>query len=458
MKQWQLHWQKASIFLLYGAMSIRMSHIVQAQSIPSTNQSKAIETSSPFIASSDCQPGNRPDHPVSPSEIDALIQQLKSPKDDERLDAVIMLRWKLPRVKMSIPHLIPMLKDANLEVRISSAVTLQNLGEPTQRIVPSLLQLLQKTTVRRRVINILGTMGESSEIIVPQLIPMLKDADPEIRAETARTIGSMKESAKDAIPYLIPMLQDPNRQVRLLVIYTLREMGELAKDAIPQLKALANNADDDIRTGAAFALTTIDRETRKAVLADYLAKMQDIDPSVRQSATYQMNSSMGRFAKDAVPQIVLLLKDQRPNVRASAISVLTSLGESRKDFIPQFVLMLKDSDHTVRIQAVYALGGTTKFSQEVVYQIIPLLKDPNREVRIAASRSLASLGENIIPLLVQLLQDQEPLTRSGSACALGLMGESAKPAIPELIPLLKDTNETTRLIAKTVLQQLGYQP
>ncbi len=135
----------------------------------------------------------------------------------------------------------------------------------------------------------LGEMRAFAKVTVPSLIPLLKDANPNVRISASQAFQKMQESASDAIPHLIPLLNDPNVEVRIWVPYALAEMGDLAIDAVPELKRLLQDPNVDISVGAAMALSRIDRETRTATLTSLIVAMQDNDPKVRSQAAYNLS-------------------------------------------------------------------------------------------------------------------------------------------------------------------------
>ena len=156
----------------------------------------------------------------------------------------------------------------------------------------------------------------------------------------------MQELASAAIPYLIPLLKDPNVEVRIWVPYALAEMGDLASAAVPELERLRQDPNDDVSIGAAMALSRIDRETRTEKLTSLITAMQYKNPKVRSQATFSLNQ-MGRFAKDAIPQLMELLRDTRSDVRENAASVLSNISASTKRATPPIQPLLQEPNSSV---------------------------------------------------------------------------------------------------------------
>jgi HEAT repeat protein len=214
-----------------------------------------------------------------------------------------------------------------------STITQAQPHPPMSPEIAALVQQLQHPQADERIdaANQLGEMGVAAT--VPDLIPLLQDADPNVRISASQAFQRMKESASAAIPHLIPLLKDPNVEVRIWVPYALGEMGELAIDAVSDLKAMGQDQNVNIAVSAATALTRIDRETRSTTLKSLIAAMQDKDPKKRRYAAFGLHL-MGRFAQEAIPQLQALRRDPRPDVQEAATAVLATISIDAKIAIP----------------------------------------------------------------------------------------------------------------------------
>jgi HEAT repeat protein len=206
---------------------------------------------------------------------------------------------------------------------------------PMSPEIAALVQQLQHPQADHRIdaANQLGEMGAAAQATVPDLIPLLRDANPNVRISASQAFQRMRESASAAIPHLIPLLKDPNLEVRIWVPYALAELGDLASAAVPELKRLSQDPNVDVRVGVATALTRIDRETRSATLKSLVKAMQDRDPVVRRQAAASLQF-IGRFAQEAIPQLQALRRDARPDVQEAATAVLSTVMVDAKIVIP----------------------------------------------------------------------------------------------------------------------------
>ena len=94
-------------------------------------------------------------------------------------------------------------------------------------------------------------------------------------------------------------------------------------------------------------------------------------------------------------------------MRSSAANALGSIGQDAKDAVPDLIIALKDSDKHIRSSAANALGGIGK---DAVPALITALKDSDKNVRSSAADALGSIGEDAkdaVPTLIDLIIDND---------------------------------------------------
>jgi len=133
------------------------------------------------------------------------------------------------------------------------------------------------------------------------LVALLKDADPEIRAQAAKWLGDIRY--KEASKELIANLTHENARVRF---FSAEALGR-AKDATaiqPLIQLLAANNDDDafLRHGASYALSQIGQAAPLAALSTHPSK------AVRMGAVIALrrlaSPELAKFLGDAEEAIV----------------------------------------------------------------------------------------------------------------------------------------------------------
>jgi putative heme-binding domain-containing protein len=133
------------------------------------------------------------------------------------------------------------------------------------------------------------------------LVALLKDADPEVRAQAAKWLGDIRY--KEASKELIANLTHENARVRF---FSAEALGR-AKDATaiqPLIQLLAANNDEDafLRHGASYALSQIGQAAPLAVLSSHPSK------AVRMGAVIALrrlaSPELAKFLADAEEDIV----------------------------------------------------------------------------------------------------------------------------------------------------------
>ncbi|HLO52186.1 MAG TPA: HEAT repeat domain-containing protein, partial [Kamptonema sp.] len=158
---------------------------------------------------------------VATTEIAPLIAKLKS-TDENELKATID---KLVEIgSPAISALIQALKDADVQIRARAADVLGRISlDSDLKGVPS-----------------------EAKIVVPALIPLLKDSNPEVRSSAASALGGIRAEAKTAVPEFLPLLKDSQAGVRSNAAFALGGIRAEAKAAVPLLIPLLKDSDADV--------------------------------------------------------------------------------------------------------------------------------------------------------------------------------------------------------------------
>lgn len=158
---------------------------------------------------------------------------------------------------------------------------------------------------------------------------------------------------------------------------------------------------------------------------------------------------------EVAPESVVsaLRKALRYGDRQQAARALGALGRIATDAVPDLVLALRDKDERVRTNAAYALGQIRADSQDAVAALASSLKDSSPETRFAAAHALGCIGPPASSATVQLasaLNDSENDVRRRAAMTLGRIGPGAVAAVPALKAVCTDWE-----VMREALQGLG---
>jgi len=235
---------------------------------------------------------------------------------------------------------------------------------------PASAQALQTASVWA-----LGQFEDAS--YAKDVVPLLRDADPVMRATAAEALGQMKSPRVGSA--LVGALTDRTDAVRRAAVRALADLHE--RSAVAPLEGLlVNDADADVRRACAHALGDLS----EARSLDPLAKALG-DPDVE----------VQRAAADAIGDLDHVTKAPAALARATT-----------------------SQDLELRRSATKALAHIG--DQATVQALAERLGDADKEVRLAAVEGLGEMKvATAIPGLTRALNDRDPEVRRAAAEALG---------------------------------------
>ena len=342
----------------------------------------------------------------------------------------------------------------------------------------------------------LGQIGrKDGTTVIPVLLPLLEDKDPEIRAQSAKVLGELH--AKDARKPLLVMLNDSEPRVQFFASQALVKLPSIenlpglidlldknqnkdvyirhgcvvALAAINDAKALAGyskNSSLGIRMGATLALRQLESEEISNFLTD--TNQEIADEAARAIYDIPITKSLTDLAKtitvgntktthnlrrvlaanrrigtnqNALEIAKLAANPQPPvEIRMEALEYLEKWGdESKRDFVtglarPTPAANKTDAIYALKTNLPALLGAETKISKETI--------------RVAASLKI----NEIIPELVASLKNNS-LDGKFRADSLKALTSLKAPEIKSLAETaLNDSSDLVRAEAIRVYSKL----
>lgn len=276
-----------------------------------------------------------------------------------------------------------------------------------------------------------------SKMRLRELVQHLKHGDNFSRESAAEELGYDKKSV-GAVPALIQAMKDSSSNVKFFAAWALGEAEGHALSAVPALAGAAKDNDGGVRKNAIQALGKIGETKRTVpVLAEAL---KDPEEEVRWHAAEAI-WKLGDNAADAVPNLITLLREKRPQesmeriVRLKIIEALEKMGERAALALPELTEALVDDDPRVRKKAVQVIKKIKSSPEVVVPALIEKARDfCDTDVSVNALVALGHLGAaafSAIPTLVELLKCREHTIHRHAGLALANMGEQALKAVLE---------------------------
>ena len=281
-------------------------------------------------------------------------------------------------VNRSVDELLELLAHADQRVRQGAQFALAAKGA---EVAPRLAETAAKRDTQLARIHALWALGqlaaqasaESAALLAP-VLPLLGDADAEIRAQAARQLGDRRVAA--AFDALVQRLQDGSPRVRFFAALALGKLGR--REAIgPLLAMLAENADRDcyLRHAGVMALTWIGDVRSLAAAAEAES------PAVRRAAVLALR----RLESG---EIVSFLHDREPSIVAEAALAICDTPIDAA--MPQLASLLERPAQTIpalrrAINANFRLGGMEH--AETLAKFAARAESPE-EMRVEALRCL----------------------------------------------------------------------
>ena len=415
-------------------------------------------------------------------------------KDDLRVFRQETLRLMvLDYTVQSDDALLGYLGNADMRIRQKAQLELAKRGLKGVAVFKKALAQRENQLARVHAVWGLGQLAREKKSLGIPLLDYVKDADPEIIAQTAKVLGDA--AIAEVGPLLVPMLDHPSPRVRFFAAQALGRVDY--KASVPALlKMISSNNDQDLylRHAAVLALARLGQREPIIALVD------SPDQSLRLAAVLVLrrwsDENVRRFLNDkdeyivaeaarainddlsipgALPDLAATLNNPRfksePLLRRAINANLRVGGEVQLQALLDFAKR-KDVDKVLRTEALAALGtwanpsvldrvdgryrGVVKRDAvaaraKVEPSIATLLQDNQPEILVATAEMMGNLGVTAYnPKLVEILQkSQSPDVRAAMLSAMSTLKYDNMESV--LKQGMNDTDENVRARALSLL-------
>ena len=324
--------------------------------------------------------------------------------------------------EQSVADLIGALKSTDESARLNAINHLAELGAQAADAVAPLTSLLEDKSaqVQAHSAHALGQIGEAAKPAVPALVDLLKEPDATVRSQAVKAVMAIQPGPDVTIPLCVKLLEDPDPNVRHRV---LQAIGDSGPRAVPGLIVALKNEK------AAYWACLI---------------LRDLGPA----------------GKDAIPALVELLQDPRPEIRREAILALGAMEKEAVSAGPEIAEHLADND--TAIAATYAIGRIGVISDRTEAQIRANIKSDDKVLSTTSAWALTSahpenkeLRVHVTGHLIARLNDEDPYVRLASARVLAALPPAPEITLPIWERSLEDADATTVAHALDALARLG---
>jgi HEAT repeat protein len=244
-------------------------------------------------------------------------------------------------------------------------------------------------------------LGPAANGALPELISMLGDRAPEVRAFAAFAIGTIGPDAAPAIPALQRLITNSlsanvqgqwKGEDRGLAAYALGSMGPAAQRAVPQIELLRKDSDLFVRSAAEAAFVKIAGNG----LATILESLKDPSDWTNWFFAASATTFLGTNGAQAIPLLVEALQHTNAAVRDTALNSLSAIHTAPELTVPA-ILPLVAAANTNAGQRAIALSilrnlGPSARGMVPTTTLLQALKDPDGNVRVHATNALRQIN------------------------------------------------------------------
>ncbi len=326
-----------------------------------------------------------------------------------------------PRAKDTVPWVRNALLHKDFNVQYQAIQAAAAIGPSAKRAVPELLEIIRKDDTGFLAANVTFALGKIGSRGVPALIRALEDKEAKVRRAATFGLGQVGPRAYEAVPALVKtMEEDADSLVQSFAAEALGNIGPEARSAIPNLKKALKSKNEELAINSALALWKIEKDLSGiTVLGNAVESGRTI--LVRRTAARAL-AEIGSQAKDAIPSLIIGLKDKESMVRADCALALGKMGSSARPAIQYLKPALQDKSVRVSLEAAGAIWRIKKIAPESIIATLNRgLEDKSTNNKVLAAVLVAEIGPPAIGTqkkLLQMMQTQDERVKNAARTAL----------------------------------------
>ena len=336
-------------------------------------------------------------------KIPLLERYLSDPSETVQNESIAAIAKSGPAAKDALSKLLRFLESSSVSSRRAAASAIAGIVDKSAvRVVPQLIKALadKDLEVRISMARALGNIGAVSDDIVPALILLI--ADEQGGAPSAiEPHSNMLNDVYSIVPASSERRNNSNRQVKSAAIVALGRIGPPAINAIPDLVAELNG-DDALATQAIEAIVKIGPSSSSELsgLVDGLfSSVQRI-----RASCVEVLRRLGPKAAVAMGKELGSSGGERKIVILEALGYM---GPGAKESLPELMSSLRDKSVAVRQKALVALGCIGQEAAPAIPEISQLLKGKSDGVTERAREALDRIGPAKIPEYIDIGADRQ---------------------------------------------------
>lgn len=359
-----------------------------------------------------------------------------------------------PECKQSAPKLKAMLASGEPAQPVIAAGVLAKMKSVPHELVPSLLSLLQGTTDRNalaQVMAALGSAGPAAAKAVPALQRHVLDKRNPNARNAARALRRIGPAAKPVVAALIAALRVRQRGDTAYLL-ALSELAPISPDeTFPVLRKALKE-----RRGASYAAYGLgELGTRaKPALDDLRQALASPGVLVRQSAI----AAMAKIAPndENVRKSIVDIAGQADQASETALSIARDLKMPFSVIGPSLTKCLLSTRHYLQLRASEVAMRFGPEAKALAPALVTCRINSSSTTADNCAQALASIGwQHAVPAYVKALNSSDRKTRYRAMGHMRIMGPAAEPFVPHIMLRLQKTTGSERDSVFSLLTALG---
>ena len=253
-----------------------------------------------------------------------------------------------------------------------------------------------------------------------------------------------------ALPTLQEALTREGPRVRVSILHG---MAWSKSDAVlPTLLEMLNDDAPQVRCEAISGLSVIMKTDAMPYL---IAALKDEDDSVQGEVRGVFRREPG-LARQALPELMVVVKSGKPSGRVSAALIIAELGHEGMQALPLLRQYIQNPDPMVQLAAAIAIANIQPESPGLGPILFAGLSQPRRDISDKVVKALEKMGKTLKSILPQLIEGlKHDSIRGLTANLLSRILAEATQAIPYLVDLLKIRKSDVGYYVPAVLAGAG---
>jgi HEAT repeat protein len=315
----------------------------------------------------------------------------------------------------------------------------------------------QRLTHAGAILRVLGRRTDDQrQAAAAVVLPLARHADPGLRQAAVDALGGLGSAAPEVVPALIEALSDDEEDVALEAVAALKKIPPARCPAVvPALLDLVRDkkSNFDLRVEAVRLLPS--HATRFgdqiiAVLRDLLKEKK----SPLRVAVAEALAAIGPRARSAVPDLLEVLR-QESDFYSAAGALCCRLEPEGATAIPGLIPLLADRKPNARSNAISELAGYGLRAQSALPALLARVRAGDLECDYAdALVAIDPEGTTVLPELIAALDVRKASVRRGALVAIGKYHAKAQCAEEVINQLLMDGDRQIAHLAEFILRRI----